>query len=98
MKKFLNIEVEGQGNIGVIDLGVIDPQEKKTKICKTIKERISPKLKVALEGHFDNIVNILKIEVVSHIGYIEARCKITVGEDEQEVYNEIAILKETWVY
>ena len=97
-QKFVNISIEGQDNIGVIDLGLIDSQEGETKLCETIKSRLEPKLIEALESHFDTMVHISSINVISTLGHIEVRAKAEIGSDEQEIYTEEVVLEETWVY
>jgi len=58
-KKFVNIEIKGEGQIGVIDLGVIDVlKDGETKTCNVIRQRLEPKLVEALSSHFDCTVKI----------------------------------------
>ncbi len=96
--KFVNISIEGQDNIGVIDLGLIDSLEGETKLCDTIKQCLKPKLIEALESHFDSMVNIGLINVISTLGHIEVRADVEIGTDEQDIYTEHVTLEETWVY
>ena len=94
---FLDIKVEGQTNIGVIDLGKIDSQEDNTKLCNTIKSRLEPKMVEALSEHFDCEIRIISVNVISTFGHIEVRAVVIIGAEEED-YQENVTMEETWVY
>lgn len=96
-QKFVNITIEGQGNIGVIDLGLIDPLEVETKLCNTIKSRLEPKMVEALSSHFDCEIRVIGVNVISTLGHIEVRAVVIVKAEEQD-YQESVTMEETWVY
>jgi len=96
MNKYINIIIEGQDNIGVIDLG-----SKKTNLEtgyeNIIKEHLEPKLIKALEEHFDCPVKIRLTNVVSVFGHIEVRATVVI-ESAGADYTEEVIMEETWIY
>ena len=96
-QKFVDIKVEGQGNIGTIDLGEIDSQEGETKLCNTIKSRLEPKMVQALREHFDCEIRVISVNVISTLGHIEVRAVVIVGAEEED-YQEDVAMEETWVY
>ncbi len=94
-RKFVNIDIKGQNNIGVIDLGEIDLQA--IGIESTVKRAIEPKLIQALESHFDCPVKIRLTAVISTLGHIHVRT-IVVVESEGGDYTETVEMMETWIY
>ncbi len=96
-QKFVDIKVEGQDNIGVIDLGQIDSQEGETKLCNTIKTRLEPKMVKALSAHFDCEIRVISVNVISTLGHIEVRAVVIVKAEEND-YQENITMEETWVY
>lgn len=96
-QKFVNISIEGEGNIGVIDLGQIDSQEGETKLCNTIKSRLEPKMVEALRSHFDCEIRVISVNVISTLGHIEVRAEVIVGAEEED-YQESVTMEETWIY
>ncbi len=96
-QKFVDIKIEGQTNIGIIDLGKIDSQEGETKLCNTIKTRLEPKMVKALEEHFDCQVKVVSVNVISTLGVIEVKAHVLVGGEEEDHYEDVT-MEETWVY
>lgn len=96
-QKFVDIKVEGQTNIGVIDLGKIDSQEGETKLCNTIKSRLEPKMVEALSSHFDCEIRVISVNVISTFGHIEVRAVVIVKSEEED-HQENVTMEETWVY
>jgi len=99
MNKYLNIEVEGQSNIGVIDLGkdTVDYNSKDSENSTNIKRAIESKIVKALESHFDCPVKIRLTEVVSTTPPIKAKTFVVIEGDDCD-YEEEVTLDETWVY
>ena len=95
MNKYVNISIEGEGNIGVIDLGKVDAQS--IGVENTIKRTIEPKLVDALRSHFDCPVKVRLTEVLSTIGHIHVRTTVVV-ESEEEDRTETIEMEETWLY
>lgn len=94
MNKYVNIKIEGEGNIGVIDLGKVDVQA--IGVDNILKRTIEPKLIEALNSHFDCPVKIRLTEVLSTLGCIHARTTVVVESDEDRI--ETVELEETWLY
>jgi hypothetical protein len=94
-KKFVNIDIDGEGNIGVIDLGELDLQA--IGIENTLKRTVESKIIPALESHFDCPVKIRLTEVISTFGIIHVKT-IVVVEGEGGDYEETVDMEETWVY
>lgn len=99
-RKFVNIEIEGQENIGVIDLGEIDANDTEEATAEQIDKVIREKLSNALQSHFDNEIEILQVVVVSLLGQIKVNGKVRIidCEDEEDCSIEEVSLVETWVY
>lgn len=100
LRKYVNIEIDGQDNIGVIDLGEIDTMDSETSIDKKIHKAICEKLPNALEAHFDNEIEIMQLMVISVFGHIQVNGKVRIidCDDEDECSIEEVALNETWVY
>lgn len=96
MKKFVNIEIDNEENIGVIDLGEIDLHA--SGVEDEIKEIIELKLNTALEEHFDCSVKILLTEVHSTIGHIHVTSTVVLYCGEDEEHEETVEMAETWIY
>ena len=99
-KKFVNIEIDGQENIGVIDLGIIDSSDSETGRAEQIKQVIKEKLPKAIESHFDSEIKIVELNVISIFGHIQVKAVVLIldEEDEDECSKEEVSLVETWVY
>jgi hypothetical protein len=95
-KSYVNIHIEGQSNIGVLDLGTINHKEGETKNATTIKQRVESKLIEALQAHFDcpvkirltNVISSSPIHVIVHV----------IIESEGQDYEEDVVLENTWIY
>lgn len=100
LKKFVNIEIDGQDNIGVIDLGVLNTDDSETARAEQVYKVIEEKLPKALEAHFDNDIQILELVVVSMLGFIKVNGKVRIidCDDEEECSIEELSLNETWIY
>lgn len=94
-RKFVNIEIDGQDNIGVIDLGELDLQE--IGIENKVKRNVESKIIPALESHFDCPVKIRLTEVISTLGHIHVKTTVVV-ESEGGDYEETVDMMETWIY
>ena len=99
MNKYLDIDIAGQDNIGVIklDKGVVDYNAKDSDNSKRIKRAIESKIVKALESHFDCPVKIRLTEVISTTPPIRAKTTVVIESDAQD-YPEEVELSETWVY
>jgi len=99
MKKFVNIEIEGEDNVAVIDLGKIkSPTE--SEACDKIHSVLPPKLTQALQEHFDADVEIKSINVISTLPPLEIKAIILIQDEDNDgeaIVQEIT-LNETWVY
>lgn len=95
MKKYVDIKIEGEGNIGVIYLGKVDSQA--IDVDNIIKRTIEPKLIEALQSHFDCPVKIRFTEVLSTLGHIHVRTTVAVESDDED-YVETVEMEETWIY
>ncbi len=94
--KFVNIQIKGESNIGVIDLGEINYKLKEANNKNRIKCALEPKLVEALQSHFDCEVKIIYPHVIS-INPIEIKVDVIIcGLDED--HQEEVILNETWLY
>lgn len=97
IKKFVNIKVAGEGNIGVIDLGKINPIQAETKNATIIRSRVESKMVEALRSHFDCEVRVISVNVISSVGHIEVKADVIIASEEQD-YQEEVVMEETWVY
>lgn len=95
MKRFVDIRIEGEENIGVIDLGDINPLEEGVE--NKIKRVLEPKLIQALEAHLDCPVKIRHTEVLSILGHIHVRTTVVVEADDEDRVETVE-MQETWVY
>lgn len=100
IKKFVNIEIQDQGNIGVISLGEIDTNDSETQRAEQVHKAIEEKLPEALKSHFDNDIEIMQLVVISVFGHIQVNGKVRIlnCDDEEECSIEEVSLEETWVY
>lgn len=97
MKRFLNIEMSGEGNIGVIHLSNELKQPSETEIISHIKDVVPTKLMIALETHFDAEVEIKSVEVVSAFPPLQVKAKASFKQDGVN-FTQVVELNETWVY
>lgn len=97
MKKFVSIEIVGQSNIGVIDLGEIETNMTETMTANRLRERAEPKMVQALREHFDYEIKVRSINVISSVGAIEIKALVIVGAEEEDCVEEVT-MSETWVY
>ncbi len=93
MKKFIDISILGEYNIGVIDLGKIDYSN--TNQLKT--SVVEPKLIEALEAHFDCTVKIISCDVSFENTPITGKAYVLIGSEEEDEYKNVD-LNQTWVY
>lgn len=94
-RKFINIDIKGEGNIGVIDLGEIDSQA--IGVENIVKRTVESKIIPALESHFDCPVKIRLTEVLSTLGHIHVRTTVVVELEEEDRVETVEMM-ETWVY
>ena len=94
-QKFVDIKIEGQGNIGVIDLGEINAQDK--NIETVLRQRAEPKMVEALESHFDCEVKVIMVYVKSFFGHIVLTAD-EIAKDMDEDHQESVTMEETWIY
>lgn len=94
-RKFVTIDIKGESNIGVIDIGLTD----KSVSPIQVRENIEPKLIEALESHFDCPVKIVSVNIItnSDMGAIELGAYVLIESDDSDYYENVS-LKETWVY
>lgn len=99
MKKYLNIEIEGEDNVGVIELdkGVVDYEDTEPDNAGRIKKVVESKIVTALESHFDCPVKIILTEVFSTTPPIRAKVFVVIESDAND-YKEEVTLNQTWVY
>jgi hypothetical protein len=99
-ERFINIEIQDQGNIGVISLGRVDTLSPETRQAEYFHKVINKKLPKILEGHFDYEIKIIQLVVVSILGYIKINGKVRILDchEEEECSIEEITLLETWVY
>lgn len=100
IRKFVSIEIDGQDNIGVIDLGEIDIESSEGVRAEQIHKAIEAKLPEALQSHFDCEIQILQIAIITIFGHIQVNGKVRIIDchDEEECSIEEVSLNETWVY
>jgi hypothetical protein len=99
-KKYVNVEIVDQDNIGVIYLGEIDSSASTTEKAEQIMNVIKEKLGEVLQGHFDNDIEILGISVNSVGAPIQVNgvVRIIDCDDEEECSVEEVTFTEIWVY
>ncbi len=95
-RKYANIKIKGEGNIGVLDLGEIDYKEGETANGTTLKERAEPKLVDALQRHFDCQVRIIYPHIFSTTP-ISIRVDVIICSSDEDHQEEV-MLEETWLY
>lgn len=98
MKKHLNIQIDGEPNIGVLELhfGENEFTASNKKLDVTIKQLVEPKLVEALKSHFDCPIKIILTEVKHHTPLTLEVAVIVESDDEDR--QETVNLEETWVY
>lgn len=97
--KYLNIRMDGETNIGVIDMGVVYTNNKKTikpEMDSELRQRVEGKLVEALQSHFDCPVKII-FPHVEQMNPIKLKVDIIICSDEED-YQETVYLEETWLY
>ncbi len=90
-KKFVLVSSDGEDNIAVIDLGILNIQSDEAE--KVLRERILEKVETVIGEHFDaSEVEISELEMKS----IHPICFTAVAtiEDDRNVIH----FNETWVY
>lgn len=94
-RKFVTIDIKGQSNIGVIDIGLTDKSISPTQV----RESIEPKLIQALKSHFDCPVKIVSLNIITNInmGSIELEAYVLIESDDSDFYENVS-MKETWIY
>jgi len=100
LRKYVNIEIDGQDNIGVLDLGELNTMDSENSRAEKVHKVISEKLPQALESHFDNEIEVMQIVVISLFGHIQVNGKVRIidCDDKEECSIEEVTLTETWVY
>ena len=95
-RKYVNIKIKGEDNIGVLDLGEIDYKEGEIANGITLKERSEPKLIDALQRHFDCQVRIIYPHILTTTP-IAIRVDVIICSSDEDHQEEVR-LEETWVY
>lgn len=98
-KKYLNIRIDGEDNVGVIDMGVVHTDKKKTSqltIDSDLKLKIEGKVVEALSSHFDCPVTIINL-TVKELYPITIDVDVIVKSDNED-HQEVVYLEETWLY
>lgn len=96
-KKYLNIRMDGETNIGVIDMGVVYTTKKKIlTMDDEIRQRVESKLVEALRSHFDCPVKII-FPHVKQLQPIKIEVDVII-ESTEEDHQETVYLEETWLY
>jgi len=93
--KYVNIHIEGEGNIAVLDLGYINQLDENVE--QNIKTVLEPKLVKALEEHFNYPVKIKLTEVLSTLGHVRVRTIVIIDEDE-DAHEQTVEMEDTWIY
>lgn len=89
-KQYLNIEIETEGNIGVIEIDTLD---------QTTPDllAIEKPLVEALSQHFDCEVKIQKTLEVTSFYPIKITANVVIDSDGGD-YGEVVTLAQTWLY
>lgn len=95
--KFLNIKIEGEDNIGVIQLGEIRELDGETENATKIRLITEHKMVEALQSHFACLVKVILVNVVSSSNPIKVQAVVII-ESEEEDYQENVTMEETWLY
>jgi len=93
-QKYLHVKIEGQSEIGVIDLGKIKHFDMPESDYKKI---IEPKLIEMLKEHFDYNVKIRTLSSFRSTMPIQMEYIVVIESDEND-YAETVLLEETWMY
>lgn len=96
--KYLNITMQGESNIGFMDIGVVHTDAKKAvkSIEGELKLKIESKVVEALKGHLDCPVKIILTEL-KEIYPITLEVTVILETEEQDVQATV-YLEETWLY
>lgn len=94
--KFVTIDIEGEDNIGVINLGDLSDIHK-DDLNRVIREKTEQPLVEALKSHFDYPI---KVRVSSDVKTLHPLTisYVVVVEDDDEDRQETVTLNETWIY
>ena len=95
-RKLVTIDIEGQSNVGVIDLGDLRDVHQ-DKFPAYLIENVEDRLVKALEEHFNDDVKIHGIANIKTLHPITIEYVVFVGADDEN-YKEIITLNETWIY
>ena len=95
-RKYANIKIKGEGNIGVLDLGEINFKDGEDANRVALLHRAELKLVDALQRHFDCQVKTIFSYSLS-VTPLDIKIDVVIcGLDGD--YNEEVILEETWIY
>lgn len=95
-KKFATIDIEGQSNVGVIDLGDLRDVHQ-DKFPAYLIENVEDRLIKALGEHFNYDVKIHGIANIKTLHPITIEYVVFVDSDDENC-KEIITLNETWIY
>lgn len=95
-RKHLLINIDGEDNIGVLQIDVKDFNVKNKKLESQMRLLAEAKLVKALEEHFNCQVKVI-MSYVDSVVPIKIRVDVVICSDDND-YNEAVELDETWVY
>lgn len=98
MKKYLNIHISSENQIGIIEVPLTIKEFKATnkKLNSTLINIVEPKLVKALQSHFDCPVKIRLTQVLNQIP-LTLKVDVVIELEEEDTVTEV-LLEETWVY
>ncbi len=92
---YLTIEIDGQENIGFINAGSIDIHNP-TTMSETLKSYVMPKLREAIESHFDELTFITNMRI-SQTTILQVKFTAIIKNDGKDIQEEVT-LNRTWLY
>jgi len=89
---FVNIAIEGQKNVGVIDLGEVNDTKK-----INLREIVEPKLVLALKEHYSCPVKIVTVESLQLSTTVVLSAHVLIEAEDSDFYEDIK-MEEICVY
>lgn len=98
MKKYLNIHIEQENQIGIIEVPLLkkDFSVENKKLDRTLVRIVEPKLVEALKRHFNYPVKIRLTQVLDVLP-LTLKVDVILEAEEEDTVLEV-FLEETWVY
>lgn len=98
MKKYLNIFIQSEKQIGIIEVPLVKKEfiESNKKLNSTLIHIVEPKLVEALQSHFDCPVKIRLTQVLDIVP-LTFKVDVVLEAEEEDTVVEV-FLEETWIY